>query len=67
MYKLRGKSLVHRVYPISLACLEEVKMSVGEIDGARYSFRPGSCLEQVNYTSKFDGWISAACLEEVHA
>ena len=67
MHKLHGKLLVPHAYPISLACLEEGKMSDGEINGARYSFRTGSCLEQVNYTSKFDGGISAAWLEEVHA
>ena len=62
MHKLHGKSLVHRVYPISLACLDEGKMSLGEINGARYLFRTGSCIEQVNYTSKLQGWISAVCL-----
>ena len=65
MHKLHGKSLVPRAY--RLVCLEEGKMSDGEINSARYSFRTGSCLEQVHYTSKFDGRISAACLEEVIA
>ncbi len=49
-----------------LACLEEESMAIGIINGACYSHRPGSCLEQVNYTSKSYGRIWTACLEEVH-
>ena len=37
-----NESMVPHAYPISLACLEEGRMSVGQINRAHYSFRTGS-------------------------